>query len=187
MARPVNEVEAELAKFSYEIRGKDLEQLCATLTNGERIVDGIAGYGDTGLLGRGSCGMFMTRARVFSLVQGSMAGRIPHLYFRDIAKVDVNAADFGVLVYGFGNSGYTAVRFSKGGLFSAPGVDRDAFTAFADRLQRRVAGEKSGGAGSASPSGTDLLSQLERLAALKDQGHLSATEFEAAKRKLLGT
>ena len=38
---------------------------------------------------------------------------------------------------------------------------------------------------SAQPLANDIASQLERLAALKDKGHLSEEEFQAQKRKLL--
>ena len=37
----------------------------------------------------------------------------------------------------------------------------------------------------ATPHGNDIASQLERLAALKEKGHLTEEEFQAQKRKLL--
>jgi voltage-gated potassium channel len=49
-------------------------------------------------------------------------------------------------------------------------------------------GAEQEGAGGATPSasGPSLVESLERLAQLKERGHLSEEEFQAAKRKLLG-
>jgi hypothetical protein len=52
----------------------------------------------------------------------------------------------------------------------------------ADELRRRP--EEAGPA--EEHERAELVEQLERLAALRDGGHLSDAEFEAAKRKLLG-
>ena len=38
----------------------------------------------------------------------------------------------------------------------------------------------------AQPAATDIASQLERLAVLKEKGHLTEEEFQAQKKKLLG-
>ncbi|MBL3700768.1 SHOCT domain-containing protein [Leucobacter luti] len=38
-----------------------------------------------------------------------------------------------------------------------------------------------------APAGTDLVAQLQQLAALQQQGLLSAAEFEQAKQQLLGS
>ena len=45
--------------------------------------------------------------------------------------------------------------------------------------------KRGGPVGTVNPERADLISQLERLSALRDQRHLSAVEFESAKRKLL--
>lgn len=56
-----------------------------------------------------------------------------------------------------------------------------------------LAASQAGGTVSASfatvgtPGGDDRISQLERLTALKDKGTLSASEFEAEKKRILGT
>ena len=47
------------------------------------------------------------------------------------------------------------------------------------RLRRRAAPAAAGG-------GTDLVAEIQKLAALKDAGVLSDEEFAAAKAKLLG-
>jgi hypothetical protein len=187
MARAEHEVATELERFGYKIAGKELQHLSALLVAGEHVMDGIAGMWS----GMGPQGMFMTSTRLFSLPMASY-NVIYHVYWHDVAQVQVSPSELRIIVSGYGNAGGADVQFSTGGWFGRPGVGADAFAEFADRLQRRVAALKSGGSPAqtvepSKPRNTDLVSQLEQLAALRHQGYLTEEEFEAAKRKLLGT
>ncbi len=49
-----------------------------------------------------------------------------------------------------------------------------------------VGAQQAAAAPAAASGGTDLVAELQKLAALKEQGILSDDEFAAAKAKLLG-
>lgn len=52
--------------------------------------------------------------------------------------------------------------------------------------QQAVAQQQAAAPAAAPAGGTDVVAELQKLAALKDQGILSDAEFAAAKAKLLG-
>lgn len=78
---------------------------------------------------------------------------------------------------GYENTGAAGVVLDK------RSVSQDAFRQFADRVQRRIADLKQAGSGHGQ---SPLISDLERLDALRRSGTLTEDEFQAAKRKLLG-
>lgn len=55
-----------------------------------------------------------------------------------------------------------------------------------DEFRRIAFREVVGGGAPAQPAAPDLATQIERLAKLKEQGHLTEEEFQAQKQKLLG-
>ena len=58
---------------------------------------------------------------------------------------------------------------------------------FASELRSLLSNRSQGLTETLSPAGLDVAEQLERLAALRDQGVLTDVEFEAQKTKLLGS
>ena len=52
--------------------------------------------------------------------------------------------------------------------------------------QQAAGGAAGGGAPAAASGGTDIVAELQKLGALKEQGILTDDEFAAAKAKLLG-
>lgn len=55
-----------------------------------------------------------------------------------------------------------------------------------DEFRKIAFREVVGGGSAPSTPATDIASQLERMVALKEQGHITEEEFQAQKKKLLG-
>ena len=80
-----------------------------------------------------------------------------------------------------GRPGYSSTAPFWGG-----GVQDRPFTAFAQRVQERVANLKRTGLAPFQAQEGLVVEQLGRLASLEDSGALTEEEFQVAKRKLLG-
>lgn len=65
-------------------------------------------------------------------------------------------------------------------------ITPEAFRAFTERVQAKVAALKSASGGAIASGGGEALDQLERLAKLKASGALNEEEFQSGKRNILG-
>ena len=75
-----------------------------------------------------------------------------------------------------------------GGAYAAGKARQRGQEREAGQEERLAALEQQGGGSPAAPAASgDLVAKLKELTEMKDSGALSADEFEAAKRKLLGS
>ncbi len=80
--------------------------------------------------------------------------------------------------------------FTSGNRAVIERVDKKQARDFAEFVRARLSKPSAGptaGAAAAPPPAEDAISQLERLSKLRDQGVLSAEEFESQKRRILGS
>ena len=85
---------------------------------------------------------------------------------------------FGSIRVWDGASYFTIGMVAKHSIAPFVKVTQDAMHAFRNQNTAKASGTTSGA--------TDIASQLERLAALKEKGFLTEEEFQSQKRKLLG-
>jgi hypothetical protein len=65
-------------------------------------------------------------------------------------------------------------------------VSRRQYGRWADQAEQQEAAYEAPPPAAAAPAEPDYMAELQRLAALRDQGIISADDFEAKKKQLLG-
>lgn len=116
-----------------------------------------------------NCGMFFGRRQV-------------QLPLDRIQSIDHDfTIFFGSISVWDGASAFTIRMVSKPSIIPFVHATQDAM----NKLRRSYMAPQA--SASSGPSGTDVASQLERLASLKERGHLTEEEFQAQKKKLLSS
>lgn len=188
MARPEHEIEEELDRLDCEVYDRQLPCIAQALSADDTIVDAVGGkdyYSKSHVV------LILTQRQILGVTQNlsrfakGQVIEVQRLYWRDVANIEVsnpNNPEPHLTVLGYGNAGGVGGRFDRGA------VPLDRFAKFADKAQQLMAAAKAAPSSSRSASRAsqgNLLDQLERLAALREKGHISKDEFEQAKRKLL--
>lgn len=188
MAKPEAEVQRELLRLNLHLTDRKLRALAANLMDSEVILSGWLGHPP---FTRDSTAVITTDRRVIGMAEGSrelggLFWLIPpsvnysQVDWTDIARVEVlKDAGWRMRVVGYGGSGEVDILFG-------PIRKQAEFMQFMQEIQERVRAVKASPDLSESMPGT-VPDQLERLAALWEDGSLTDSEFAAAKRKLLGT
>jgi hypothetical protein len=141
------------------------------LADNEHIVAGVRGYFRE-LRGR----LVATETRLLFVERkglfGSVVERFPYSRINEVAT-SKNILRGDLIINSGGSS--EAVR----------GIQKGLLTPFLTAVQHQLADFRQGGPIGTPSSNNDVVTQLEKLAALRDRGVLSAEEFQAQKAKLL--
>lgn len=183
MARPEQEVAKELERFGCLLSHDRVSAIASELSPGESIVDALAKK-DGWFQQLDTCVVVTSR----QIMTDMEKNRFHRIYWQDVAKIETQAGSGDIYpslrVQGYGNSSLTAY-------FTDKFMKSEQFRAFYSDLFERLTNHKSPAAPSgragqtAAPSSDSLIDKLERLAELRERGHISKEEFEQAKRKLL--
>lgn len=188
MARPEQEVAEELSRLNCRVDKQQLKALAQALTTGEAVLDAVSGRGEPNVEPRSSrVALVVTASEILQVSlddrwsEGSIVRR---LYWPDVARLDTplynnHSFETGIELTGYSSTGHVCVSYDK------RACPADEFAAFVQRLQERVAAVKSASNASVAKTGDALVAQLERLANLRERGHISNEEFELAKKRLL--
>lgn len=180
MARPENEVADELARLNCRVDEQQLKALAQALVSGESVLDAFAvgktvNYGYARALVVTSTEILFVTHEPGLFSAGNTA--VYRMYWQDVASLSDDSRGW-LRLGGYGGSAIQAG-------FTGDERRSEAFKRFVQRLQDRVAALKSSSnAGPARASDT-LTAQLERLANLRERGHISDEEFDLAKKRLL--
>jgi hypothetical protein len=141
------------------------------LADNEHIVAGVRDYFRE-LKGR----LVATESRLLFLERkglfGSVVESFPYSRINEVAtSKDILRGD---LIINSGGSSETI-----------KGIQKGLLTPFLTAVQHQLAEFRQGGSNVTPPSGNDVATQLEKLAALRDRGVLTAAEFQTQKAKIL--
>jgi hypothetical protein len=152
---------------------KEVAELPAILWEGEIVQDIIQGYYNNGL------GILVaTQRRLIFVDKGLMWG----LKVEDfpVDKISSIQYETGLLMG-------TVTIFTSGNRADIKNVPKDEARRFAETVRARISASAPKAAPSpptAAPANGDIVSQLERLAALKERGVLTEEEFAAQKSRI---
>ncbi|MCY9809086.1 PH domain-containing protein [Aeromonas caviae] len=154
---------------------KELNHLPEILLDGEQVISFTSGLmdGNTWLI-------TLTDKRVIFLDKGILFGLKQAII--DLDKVNAVSGETGLLLGSISIQDGATTRTIKN-------VQKKTVVNFTNKIRDAIEARKNHGAtqphSSKSSDSNDLISQLERLASLKDKGILSQDEFEQQKAKLL--
>ena len=183
MARAEEEVAEELERLGCKVNDKQLSTIAELLVTGEVVIDALAAIGED-YDGRSFPAALLITSKQVLWVPYKLSfwsgGKVSEerLYWQDVANLEFTAPAC-VTAKGYGTAGSVRAWFKK------RSVDQRRFQEIAGKIQERVANAKAPQARPASGDQDSLVDKLERLAALREKGHISTDEFEFAKRKLL--
>lgn len=154
---------------------KELNHLPEILLDGEQVISFTSGLmdGNTWLI-------TLTDKRVIFLDKGILFGLKQAII--DLDKVNAVSGETGLLLGSISIQDGATTRTIKN-------VQKKTVVNFTNKIRDAIEARKNHGVtqphSSKSSDNNDLISQLERLASLKDKGILSQDEFEQQKAKLL--
>jgi len=174
----IDEVRAQIAKIdgvSKLVSGRSIDELPKVLWEDEIIEDAVSGS-----MSKKNGLALSTNKRLIFIRKGLIGGSVEDIPYDKMSSIQY---DTGLIM------GSIAV-FTSGNKIEIENIPKPFVRPFAERLRARVTAAKEGAqitpaAATQTPS-ADPVEQIQRLAALRDQGILSEEEFAAKKRQLLG-
>lgn len=183
----LQEVRAQIEKIPHRYifyTGKEIRYLPKIMGEGEEIVALTSGYLD-GRTWLAVC----TNRRVIMLHRGMFFGlRQIQMNLDRIQAIDSSyTIFFGSIRVWDGASAININMVLKASIAPFVKATQEAIDRYKRRMAYDIANTIKPGQGSASSTASQFTAELERLAKLRHDGHLSEAEFAAAKTKLFGS
>jgi hypothetical protein len=158
---------------------KEIKELPNILWEDERVEKIV-----TGTYENGNGVLLATNKRLLFVDKGMMKLRVEDFPYDKVSSIQ----------YKTGMMMGTLTIFASGNRADIKNVPKDQVRAFGDYVRARTSGAMEHASAppaavpaTPTPGGDDVVSQLERLAKLREQGILSDEEFTAQKEKILGS
>ena len=148
------------------------------LEPGEEIITGVKGAYGTKRLGQDTVrnGIFLATDKRIIFFAKKLAGYDLEVFpYSTISSIEMGKGIMGHKITFFASGNKAAMKWIKEGNIQE----------FINEVKGRIGVKEGGGGGPIPTVEDDVLSQIKKLAELKDQGILSEEEFEAKKKELL--